>query len=93
MREHLQHLPLTVIRSVTGPSWSVPRLRDVIYFLKGMTKSLLLVGVGGVLVRLITMLPWLALSKIWPGRNLLGPNFFTPSFKLIGSPNLSNHKR
>ena len=50
----------------------------MIYFLKGMTKSLLVVGVGGVLASLI---PRLAMSRFWPGEEF---TFLTQHFLMDG---------
>ena len=50
----------------------------MIYFLKGMTKSLLVVGVGGVLASLI---PRLVMSKFWPREEF---TFLTQHFIMDG---------
>ena len=44
-------------------------------YMKSVTKSLLMIGVGGVLARLMLTVPRL---KFGQGRSLLDPNYFDP---------------
>ena len=48
------------------------------YFLKGMTKRLLMVGVEGVLSMVAKVDPGPCCLEFGQGSSLLGPNFFDP---------------